>query len=520
MRISFPPLDRLKIFGFLLIAVINIIAYSPSFQHLPRADHIFYLADMAGKNDWWTLAVKSYDFTRTRTFAAGDGSIFRPGACFLLGTEKSLFGYDFVWWQVTGVVLHLLVIWFLLDLLLTIERSSAAVWLTGFFSLAYCNHELVIWHHVNSILLVIILILASLRQIYLYTERGYRQGWRIGLVFAWMLAACFTYEVANAFTVIFAVYLWIDTKRTKSKPWPVYLVAAAAGIYIFASYWQYLQIKDDVVEYGILSGRLNGLTILQYLFLANSWWLYSGLFPTQYEITYVQGRAVLGDQTTLLKALHFADPVVWLGLGLIVCSLGVWIGSLTTSFFKKRLRFLTMMFAMIISWGLVIVLYRVGNRGLTFALGGTLHYNYVFWVLFFVFSYVAVDWARIQSWRGKTGKTVFVMMLVAFSIINGVLVFKANKNLASSQKQSRQLVRTVESLIRQVGSKPGFSFFVHPDFPGNYLIPNQLREDDPVYKRYSYIELLYLNYFDSEKPLFIFLPGEGGQTARVIPAKR
>jgi hypothetical protein len=49
-----------------------------------------------------------------------------------------------------------------------------------------------------------------------------------------------------------------------------------------------------------------------------------------------------------------------------------------------------------------------------------------------------------------------------------------------------------------------FSFYVSPDFPGNFVYPNSITDIDPITKRYSFAEMLYLKYFDEESPRYIF----------------
>jgi hypothetical protein len=67
----------------------------------------------------------------------------------------------------------------------------------------------------------------------------------------------------------------------------------------------------------------------------------------------------------------------------------------------------------------------------------------------------------------------------------------------------------MEMLIKDKGQEPGFSFYVAPDYPGNYIYKELHRKDDPPQRQYSFIEALYPRYF---KPLaeakyrFLVLP--------------
>ncbi|MFA5260412.1 MAG: hypothetical protein WC450_04215 [Candidatus Omnitrophota bacterium] len=56
-----------------------------------------------------------------------------------------------------------------------------------------------------------------------------------------------------------------------------------------------------------------------------------------------------------------------------------------------------------------------------------------------------------------------------------------------------------------------FIIFVDPDFPGNYVYPYRLKSDDPLFKHYSFVELLYLDRFDEQTPRFVFIPAKRSQ---------
>ena len=57
------------------------------------------------------------------------------------------------------------------------------------------------------------------------------------------------------------------------------------------------------------------------------------------------------------------------------------------------------------------------------------------------------------------------------------------------------LIRTLDLLIQEKKSDPGFSFYVDPRYPGNYPYGTIRKVDDPPGKKYTFIELLYPQYF-------------------------
>lgn len=144
------------IIGFTAIVVINLIVFSPSLDHIPRSDHILYLNHFSGVDDFKTLAIDAYDFNRRNPWVEKKSTLlFRPITYFVLGVEKWLFGYDFRLWQMTGIVMHLIVVGLLFAVLLKIHRSIAAFFMTLFFSVIFSNMEMVIWHHINSYMIFV-----------------------------------------------------------------------------------------------------------------------------------------------------------------------------------------------------------------------------------------------------------------------------------------------------------------------------------------------------------------------------
>jgi len=160
---------------------------------------------------------------------------------------------------------------------------------------------------------------------------------------------------------------------------------------------------------------------------------------------------------------------------------------------------------------MVIAAARVQDRGIDFALGGTLIYHYIFWSFLIVLLYAAIDFENMGKSRFTAIlKNIFIGLLLALMVFNGVLVYRMNRRIAKWYEPRRQLVRVVESLIKQKGKEPGFSIYIDPTFPGNFLYPYLLRDGEPLTKRYSFAEMIYLDYFDREEPKYIFLSEKHG----------
>ena len=497
---------------FGLIVLVNLWVYSPGFYHVPRADHLFYLADMAGKNDWWTLAIKSFDFSRSRRFAPGDGIIFRPGAVFLLGSQKAFFGYDFFWWQVTGLVLHLTVVACLYRFLYLIRPGMGAFWLSAFFSLMFMNMDLVSWHHITSILLSLIMVMIALIQWQHYRNSRERPLWRIGIMTLCMTAACFTYEIHCIYSAILFLFLLSDEIKRRKGIGRSALLLLAPACFGLVSYLNRRMLGQTVEDSNVFWSGTSVFDKVLYTFKALFWWIYAGMFPGEYKIVYSLGRAGIDHPEQLFKPLPLTHFPVLLAMGCIAVYVVVFFYSASRDFIRRRAGLTGLMAAFLFSWSALIVVYRVQNRGVEFALAGSVYYLYMVWLFFIILVHNSINYDRIHHLRHfRHLRHGALAMLTALIFVNAVMTYRGNAALAREHEPSRKLIAALESLIRDVGDEPGFSFFVDPEFPGNYVYPYRLKKDDPLFKLYSYVELLYLDRFDNETPRFVFISAKRNQ---------
>jgi hypothetical protein len=495
-----------RLFLFLPIVVAVCYVYYPSLFHLPRADHLFYLADMAGKNDWGTLALKSYDFTRSRTFAPGDDVLFRPVAIFLLGTEKAIFGYNFVGWQAVGIGLHLLVVWHFFKLLWQIRAGFFSFLFSLFFALLFFNFDLVTWHHINSIMLGLIMVLIALFQYYRYVIEDSKRIWRLVIMASCLTVSCFTYEIYNAYALVTFICLAFSRGARDERRGYYALLLLPVVLYVLVSFLHLASLSGLVVEKELILAPVSLVTLVKNTFLTLRWWLMSAFFPGYYHVVFFLGRAGLADPSQMLHIPDFQQREMILAALLVLIYAFIVVKTTSWRVIKEKGPFLALLFLILFCWVMTITLYRVNNRGVAFALAGSLYYSYMFWLFFLVFLYAVVDVQKLKALKNIYLYKFLAAILLGFVIVmNAVNLYKINLSLAEEQAPSRRLIASVESLIFQYKTTPGFSFYIDPNFPGNYPVPNRLRLKDPSFKRYSFIELLYLNYYDEDAPRFLFL---------------
>ena len=93
----------------------------------------------------------------------------------------------------------------------------------------------------------------------------------------------------------------------------------------------------------------------------------------------------------------------------------------------------------------------------------------------------------------------------------GLIFFNAQKLLVVNDKQVQNnndiivLVNTLELLVKQHKDDKAFSFYVAPNYPGNYIYADMRRTDDPKTREYSFVEVLYPRYFTTKNPQYKLL---------------
>ena len=102
-------IKNMNFISLIVLAAINLIVFYPSFYNCAKADHIVYLVETAEMESLPELIGYSYSYCRTRVLLSGDRVLFRPIFYIVLSIEKWLWGYNFIYWQLTGFFLHLII---------------------------------------------------------------------------------------------------------------------------------------------------------------------------------------------------------------------------------------------------------------------------------------------------------------------------------------------------------------------------------------------------------------------------
>jgi hypothetical protein len=508
--------SRFRFVYFALIGVVNFVIYLPSFFHMPRSDQLIYLYHTAGSRQWADLALRAYDLNRT--LALPDAQLlFRPLLYVFLGTEKWLFGYNFVAWQMTGFLLHLAVIYCLLKLLLRVHPSHWAYLFTAFFSTLLISFEMVIFHHVNAYLIFSIMILICLRGCARLQQQDRPRVSTVAAVSLALLTACLTYELGCVFAVIVAVYVFMVLARKPHSPlrtWPrrmalSLLVLAPALLYLG---WSYVNLRQHGIPLGsgtaaLKQGFQAGPTAWVML-KAMGWWIFGGLFPGLLKVSLANrtGMYIINpwDTVTLETVLSYHTFSLVFGVALLGVFIRVALASASRHFLKKRGPLTLLILTWLLACVFTVVVTRANVSGGMVKIQINTYYAYFVWLLLTVCLYLMVDWGRLKTPREVKWARVMAALTIAVIMVNSATVLTMNGIRAEAYTSWRRLAARIERLIAAEEPARRVTFRVPPDAKHNPVLPwVRLPGRDPQ-KKFTYFEILYPLRCDAADPRYVF----------------
>jgi hypothetical protein len=486
-----------------IVGFVAFWAYLPTLQHVPKHDQIMYLASVAGKEDFSSLAFGAYALNRTVSFAVLDPLVFRPLLYFFLGVEQFFFKYYFPAWQLVGILAHLLVVFALYWLLRTIRPGWPAAFAAGFFALLMVNVPLVNWPNIDPYLVFITLLLFILRECYIFHLDGAEA--RIRKAAGLMVPAIFIYDAGILFSAPLFMYflLLLPRRRRHQALWMLFPVSLYFILSVLDLYFvhPYLGSEPSRIAKGLFAWSIpsNFLMALKWLFLG-------GIFAAPTEMAEL-GRTVLLPETLgwTWPFTKWSPYLLRGGVFLLMCG-GLIAFSATREFFRKRMAFYYLLSTILLSYVLLIVCGRMVSRGILGSLFLNCHYFYLFWVILVGLFYAMVDWEKcfkFEYWRSFRIVAVFVVLLMmaagAFS------VRAVNAMTAREQAKPRALLTHMEGFVKAHRDEPDLSFCVPHSCPGNYPGRWFHKHGDPKWRRYTLIETFYPQYYRPKEEAKYFI---------------
>jgi hypothetical protein len=512
--------SRLKklTFYFIVITFLNVLAFYPSFFDPPRSDQLVYLGNVAHLKDWYSLAIKNYDYNRAPQIYGepGDKLLFRPFLYFVLGNETWAFGYHFLYWQLFSFILHLIIVWLLLKLLLKINEGPAAFFITAFFSLMSANSEMVTWHHLSSYLISIICILIVLNKIQSLASDREIPGNTVVYVSIIMAIATFTYETCAPISLLFALY--IARRGLKGNAQGLkhgILIALPTLLYVLTSVLNIsLKYLRDV-SHTIPTQNFQNLTHgLSQILPTSFWWLYTGLLPEHIKIFPYQRTMLLPYyafanngliNTSAAGILSFS-----IALGLIVLFLYFIKRGLASNPLKNLWHTAGLTFLIVMIYTVTISMGRLNSGELRFKLAENSYYGYFFWLFFLIACYqiFPFKYLRTITIPYSLKRIPFILLSCAIAI-NVLITLNTNAQRAQQTKLQQQLLADTMDLVNQHKSEADFSFGVSSTVR-NFVYADWIVTIHPESKKgYVYLQLLYPDYYSDKNPKFIYTIDHG-----------
>jgi len=509
---------RFLLISFLCLILINVVIFLPSFYHVARSDHLSYLAETASFDTLNDLINYSFSYTRTRILDRGDEIYFRPLLYIGMSIERYFFKYHFMYWQMVGVFLHLVVVGFLIKLLNKIRPGSwMPVLFALFFSLLYLSADMVIWQHVNMYMLCFILILMSLSNLIPYIQKNTESKKSLWPMVLYLTLASLFNEfglVASALIMVVLFYYRIPKPGINNHP---LLLAIPIVVYF------YLSILDYALRFPSEFLLTMATTTLSSIDFANIAGYFLIVLFASVLLPILPGFFMIhpGMRTTAIFSIENGFLEFWAQYKIIVLANSILLLSVCTFLFllfkgrkeifrklqasqlnnegslPKRMMVISMLFAL--SYMGILVL----SRGIEEFLGFLSYSLYHFYpiCLFLTISgyclYCVISQAGLSN--AKLMRGVLITILCLGASLNAVRLAELNLNAKSKFSFWRQYIQQIDKFVQQHKHEPDFSF----DYSDR--MPSSLSAEESPKLYGTPRDYLFLKYIDTSHPKYYFV---------------
>ncbi|MHC4715834.1 MAG: hypothetical protein ACYS5V_02590, partial [Planctomycetota bacterium] len=499
------------------ILLLTCYVFRPALSHAPRADTLSFLNHLGGLEGFGSIMGESLSMNRRPARFFSDNPkgnprfsflSYKPGCWLAIGLQKWLFGYRFRLWECVQVGLHMAVV-IVLFRMLTRNRPAAhvvPVLLTAWFAVQYTGMEMAVQLALAGMLLSVLCAMVFLAHV----RRGLSAG-RVG--FRWvpvaaLAAGVFTFEVsgmtAGIVLILGLVCNVVHQRRRRSRgggpaPFSAALLCAVAAIIVvyfganLADMYLHAETapgRGDLQDYDFQFSKLAHAFVF-----AQGRWFGSGMLPAWLKMN-AGGR---------IEAWYFAPrPGAWASLSVASAALAA-AAYVAMVIFGRRsgrargnLVFLATIVSLMLAYPLMIVVYRVSQRGLTFTLNNGTHYAYLYNLL----GVIVLGCIVGAPGRGSTRKADVAMALLFGAGMLGVIAANAcltrtmNRRMARWSAGRNEMIRRAEYLVGVHREEPDFTFAVR-DCPVNYPIHWFHRS------RPSICHVLYPHCYDPDDPKWV-----------------
>jgi hypothetical protein len=317
--------------------------------------------------------------------------------------------------------------------------------------------------------------------------------------------AMFTYEAGLWYCLCFLFFMRACAPDNKILRGMTIWFLLPCALYTAMSVGNVIFLGSAVMpETKTVIGGFDFVKTVQNFLMTLKWYISGGMFLTGSDVIPAARLAVGMDVFQwgwpFLKGFRV---YYFLGIGMVLAWIVlVWQGR--RNIIAKQKGLLGWLAMMLAGYVLIIVLGRVNPLGFAQGMLNTLYYLYNFWVLFIVFLYAAVVpvmdkggiSARVTGW-------ILVVLMCVFIVCNAVMIYRQNKLIEDLYKPTWTFVSQINRAVDEHGKEPGFSFYVRPDHPGNYLGRWFVKGKPEVI--YSFTEILYPQFYNDKDPKYVLI---------------
>lgn len=239
----------------LIILAIILAFWHGIWDSVPRADQVPYLHQISQFHNLSDIIKNSFAWNRV---IGGDIILFRPILYMQLGIFYHFFGYNFTLWQVSSLIMHILVVIGVYSLLLKgrLQNTLYPLLLSLLLGVALTSSELVFWHHIGGYLLFCMLSVYSI--IFLIKYFDTHKNIFLWITLLLVTLAEFTYELGCVLNVFIGmVFLYRNTfphllqnnSPNNGLKWSVLFIIASLLYPIISAYnlWS-IDLLQDVIK--------------------------------------------------------------------------------------------------------------------------------------------------------------------------------------------------------------------------------------------------------------------------------
>ncbi|MCK4790673.1 MAG: hypothetical protein KAV87_43460 [Desulfobacteraceae bacterium] len=428
--------------------------------------------------------------------------LFRPLVYFLLGCEQYFFGHEFIYWQAVGILLHMLVLWWLLNILWRIHPGILAAITCLFFSVLLANAELVTWQHVHGYLLCILFMLIAFNQILKLHQTNILTRNILLKLFTSLLLACFSHEIGPVYCLLFAFYFLITENKHPSS-----LIVAAPCFIYFAANLLDLHFRGSLsAASSQVFQPANVLYGLRMFPAALFWWAFIGLFPTLTftefaQRTFMYPIFISIEGYTFQPSVSLLFPAV-LGLGLIILYIIYLKKYVTALFIKKNWKVWILLLSVLFSFAFLVCYGRAAVKGFERIMVENGVYSYFFWIFLTILIYSSLPFGQLKQIKRPVLKIFLLSSMTILILLNAYGTFRLNTQRNVQSYHQASLFKKIKQLVTSHSMENHFSFAIHPDSQ-NDLIKYRKR-NGPSGRPYNSAELLYPQYYNITHPTYLF----------------